>query len=77
MAKRFLADLSNGTSCLSIWVKLLHYCYVTIVDARRGGFLLRKTEYHGDIRCTFIELARKHAPWALEQIASREWGSSQ
>ncbi len=53
------------------------YCYVTIVDAERAGILLRKTEYHGDIKSTFTELARKYAPWAVEQIASQEWGSSQ
>jgi hypothetical protein len=53
------------------------YCYVTIVGTERAGILLRKTEHHGDIKSTFTELARKHAPWALEQIASQEWGSSQ
>lgn len=53
------------------------YCYVTIVDARRGAVLLRETEYHGDIKGTFTELARKYAPWAVEQILSLELGSSQ
>lgn len=53
------------------------YCYVTIVDAKRGGILLRETEYHGDIKSAFTELAKKYAPWAVEQIVSQKLGSSQ
>jgi hypothetical protein len=50
------------------------YCYVTIVDTKRGTVLLRETEYHGDVNNSFTELAKNHAPWAIEAINSSAWG---
>ncbi len=74
-----IARFSVKYQGLSPWLPtdIEPYCYVTIVGVERGDIRLRKTEYHGDIKSTFTELARKYAPWALEQIASQEWGSSQ
>ena len=48
------------------------YCYVTIVDAKSGGIIFRDTEYHsGGMKRMFTELARKHAPWAVDTIAAQ------
>ena len=47
------------------------YCYLTIVDGEVGALLLRKTEHYGDNWTTFTELARKYAPWAVEEVASQ------
>ncbi len=50
------------------------HCYVTIVDTQRGTVLLRETEHHGDVNSSFTELAKKHAPWAVEALNSSAWG---
>lgn len=50
-----------------------HY-YVTIVDTQRGTVLLRESEYHGDLKSSFNELAKKYAPWAVDAITSNAWG---
>jgi hypothetical protein len=47
------------------------YKYVTIVDSKTGGILLRETGHYGHIKNSFTELAKKHAPWAVEEISSR------
>jgi len=52
------------------------HCYVTVIDAEWGAVLVRETEYHGDTQATFVELARKYAPWAVEGVVSRHQGSS-
>lgn len=49
--------------------------YVTIVDSKTGRILLRKTEHHRDIKNSFVELAKQHAPWAVEQISSQTWST--
>lgn len=49
------------------------HAYVTIVDTRHGAVLVRATEYHGELRQSFAELARKHAPWAGEAVATGPW----
>lgn len=46
--------------------------YVTIVDTAYGRILLRKSEFHGDLERSFLELAKKHAPWAVTKLASAE-----
>jgi hypothetical protein len=50
--------------------------YVTVVGTRHGEILVRETEHHGTVQDTFAELARKHAPWAVEPIKSLDWSTS-
>jgi hypothetical protein len=50
--------------------------YVTVVGTRHGEILVRETEHHGTVKDTFAELASKHAPWAVEPVASLEWEPS-
>jgi hypothetical protein len=45
------------------------HSYITIIGTGHGEVLVRKTEYHGQLRTDFIELAKKYAPWAVEQVA--------
>jgi hypothetical protein len=52
------------------------YRYVTVVGTKHGEILVRETEYHGTIKNTFAELAKKHAPWAVDPIMSLEWEMS-
>jgi hypothetical protein len=47
--------------------------YVTVVGTKHGEPLVRETEYHGTIKSTFSELAKKYAPWAVDQINSLKW----
>lgn len=49
------------------------YAYVTIVDTKRGTVLLRETDYRGDVKSNFVELARDNAPWAVQAVESRIW----
>ena len=52
------------------------HCYVTVVGTRHGEILARETEYHGTLENTFAELAKKHAPWAVDPIIALEWENS-
>jgi hypothetical protein len=52
------------------------HCYVTVVGTTHGEILVRETEYHGSVKNSFAELAKKHAPWAVDPIASLEWTAS-
>jgi len=51
------------------------YTYVTVIETEHGGILLRETEYHGSIEKSFVELAKKYAPWAIEQVTDLGWKS--
>lgn len=51
------------------------HSYITIVGTEHGEVLLRETEYHGKTKDDFAELAKKYAPWAVEQVTSGTWGN--
>ena len=51
------------------------HSYITIIGTEHGEVLLRETEYHGNLRDDFVVLAKKYAPWAVEQVASGIGGS--
>ena len=42
--------------------------YLTIVDSEYGRVRIRKNQWHGDLKASFLELARKHAPWAVQEL---------
>jgi hypothetical protein len=46
--------------------------YITIVSSDHARIQLRKTEFHENLRTTFAELAKKHAPWAVTNFAAGE-----
>lgn len=52
------------------------HSYVTVVGTGHGEILVRETENHGAIKNTFAELAKKHAPWAVDSVVSLEWETS-
>ncbi|MDY7079203.1 MAG: hypothetical protein SXV54_19995 [Chloroflexota bacterium] len=52
------------------------HCYVTVVGTRHGEIIVRETEHRGTLENTFAELAKKHAPWAVDPIISLEWENS-
>jgi hypothetical protein len=49
------------------------HSYLTLVGTQHGEVLLRETEYHGKTGDDFAELARKHAPWAVDALAASTW----
>ena len=49
------------------------HAYVTIVDTKRGTVLLRETDYRGDVKSSFVELAKGDAPWAVQAVESGIW----
>ncbi len=46
--------------------------YVTVMENTHSWILVRRSEYHGDLKTSFSELARKHAPWAITDLASAQ-----
>ena len=46
------------------------YAYITVVNARWDAIELRQTESHGDTWTSFYEMAKKYAPWAVDEVAS-------
>lgn len=49
------------------------YAYVTVIETEHGSILLRETAHYGAIKQSFAELAKKHAPWAVEPVTDLEW----
>jgi len=64
--------------CLHPWIPtdIEPHCYVTVVGTRHGEIIARETESHSTLENTFAELAKKHAPWAVDQIIALEWENS-
>jgi hypothetical protein len=59
---------------LSRWIGDIEpHNYITLVDARTGRVKLRSDEwFRGETMTgTFIALARKHAPWAVDQLQAQ------
>lgn len=46
--------------------------YITVVETAHSWILVRRSEFHEDVKTSFSELARKHAPWAVAQLASAQ-----
>ncbi len=46
--------------------------YLTVVENTHTRILLRQSEYHGDLKASFLELGKKHAPWAVTDLASAQ-----
>jgi len=44
--------------------------YLTVVENSHSWILLRRSEYHGDLKTSFSELGKKHAPWTVTELAS-------
>jgi len=72
---REIALFSVKYQGLTPWVPtdIEPHCYVTLVDTQRGTVLLRETDYRGDVKSSFVALAKNHAPWAVQAIDSRIW----
>lgn len=44
--------------------------YVTVTDTAHGRIMLRKNGYHGDLKSSFSELAKQHAPWTVAELTA-------
>ena len=72
-----LALFSIRYQSVSRWIPDYEpHAYVTVIETEHGSILQRETEYYGSIKTSFLELARKHAPWAVESVTDLEWASS-
>ena len=46
------------------------YAYLTVLDAKTGRVVLRKTKYEPSFQYAFEMLSKSHAPWATDKIES-------
>jgi hypothetical protein len=44
------------------------YYYLTLVDTAHRRVGIRTTEFRGTMEASFAELARQHAPWAVQEF---------
>lgn len=50
------------------------HAYITVVNTAHGQVEARATEYHGYLSNSFVALADKYAPWAVEDVLAGPWG---
>ena len=46
--------------------------YVTVVENTHSWILVRESGFHGDLKTSFLELAKKRAPWAITALAAAQ-----
>jgi hypothetical protein len=46
--------------------------YLTVTENTHSRILVRQSAYQGDMKTSFSELASKHAPWAITDLASAQ-----
>ena len=46
--------------------------YLTVTENTHNWILVRQSEYHGNMKTSFSELASKHAPWAITNLAAAQ-----
>ena len=50
------------------------HAYITVLHTAHGQVEARATEYHGYLEDSFVALADKYAPWAVQQLLAGPWG---
>ena len=71
-----LALFSIKYQSVSRWIPDYEpHAYVTVIETEHGSILVRETACGGSIKTRFVELAREHAPWAVEEVTDLAWKS--